>query len=85
MEIDERNELEPRQKTVKEFFKSWRFWKPVIAVVVGGLAGFAYYYFVGCKSGTCAISSNPYISVLFGSLMGFFFVNSPCSKGNCKV
>lgn len=33
---------------------------------IGLLAGFAYYYFIGCKSGTCAITSNPYISSGYG-------------------
>jgi hypothetical protein len=83
MNIEENKELKPSIKTVKEFFKSWRFWKPAIAIVIGGLAGFAYYYFVGCKSGTCAITGSPYLSILFGSFFGFFIVNSPCSKGKC--
>ncbi len=39
-------------------------------VVLGALGGFAYYYFVGCVSGTCPITSNPYISTGYGALMG---------------
>jgi hypothetical protein len=70
-------------KTVKEFFTSWYFWKPFLAIAVGGTAGFLYYHFVGCSSGTCAITSNPYMSVVMGSFFGFFLVNSPCSHGNC--
>lgn len=27
-------------------------------VLVGGLLGFAYYYFIGCNAGSCAITSN---------------------------
>ncbi len=38
--------------------------------IAGALGGFAYYYFVGCASGACPISSNPYISAAYGSLMG---------------
>jgi len=33
---------------------------------IGMLVGFAYYYFIGCNSGTCAITSNPYISSGYG-------------------
>lgn len=38
--------------------------------VLGGIAGYAYYYFVGCASGSCPISSNPVISTLYIGLMG---------------
>jgi len=37
---------------------------------IGGIGGFAYYYFIGCNSGTCAITSNPYISTTYGMIMG---------------
>ena len=40
-------------------------------VVVGAALGFAYYRFVGCRTGACAITSNPYISTLYGALMGY--------------
>lgn len=42
----------------------------VLGVIVGLIAGYAYYYFVGCASGTCAITSKPINSSLYGSVMG---------------
>jgi hypothetical protein len=45
--------------------------KLIAYVAGGGALGFAYYYFVGCSSGTCPISSNPYISTLYGAFVGF--------------
>lgn len=52
-----------------------------IGVVVGLIAGYAYYYYVGCASGTCAITSKPLNSTLYGGLMGGLlfnmFVTSP--------
>ncbi len=45
-------------------------YRRVLPVVAGGVLGFAYYYFIGCNSGSCAISSNPYISTAYGSLIG---------------
>jgi hypothetical protein len=44
--------------------------KVVSFLLLGGLGGFAYYYFIGCNSGTCAITSNPYISTTYGMMMG---------------
>ena len=76
-------EVRPKPKTVKEFVKSWNFWKPFIAVMIGGIAGYSYYHFAVCSSGVCPITGNPYICVIWGSLLGFFMVNSPCSRGNC--
>lgn len=76
-------EAKPRPKSIKEFFTSWYFWRPFTAIAIGGLAGFLYYYFVGCSTGTCAITSSPYMSTLWGGMMGLFVVNSPCSRGRC--
>jgi hypothetical protein len=33
-------------------------------------AGFAYYYYVGCNSGACAITSSPVFPVVFGAIIG---------------
>lgn len=45
----------------------------VIGILAGALAGYAYWYFVGCAGGTCAITSKPVNSTLYGSLMGYLF------------
>jgi len=42
----------------------------VIGAVIGAGLGYLYYWFVGCQSGTCPISSNPYISTIYGSIIG---------------
>ena len=46
-----------------------------IGVIVGAIAGYAYYHFVGCASGTCAITSKPLNSTLYGGLMGGLLFN----------
>ncbi len=42
----------------------------IIGVMVGALGGYLYWNFVGCSSGTCAITSKPLNSTLYGMLMG---------------
>jgi hypothetical protein len=42
----------------------------IIGILIGSLGGYAYYFFVGCASGTCAITSNPLNSSLYGAMMG---------------
>ena len=41
-----------------------------LGVILGGAIGYAYYYFIGCKSGTCAITSSPVNSTLYGVMLG---------------
>ena len=42
----------------------------LIGVVLGSSAGWCYWYFVGCASGTCVITSSPVHSSLYGAMMG---------------
>ena len=44
----------------------------VFGAVVGALVCLAYYKFVGCRSGSCPITSDPYASALFGIVVGAF-------------
>lgn len=46
--------------------------REVIGVVIGAIAGWLYWRFVGCTSGGCMITSSPVISTLYGAAMGFF-------------
>ncbi len=39
-------------------------------VILGGVVGYAYYYFIGCNSGGCAITSNPVRITAYGMLFG---------------
>lgn len=41
-----------------------------IGVAIGAIAGYLYYFYVGCASGTCAITSKPLNSSLYGAVMG---------------
>lgn len=42
----------------------------LIGVLVGMISGYIYYKFVGCSSGSCAITSNPVNSILYFGLIG---------------
>jgi hypothetical protein len=44
--------------------------KVIVGIVLGGALGFAYYKFVGCASGACPLTSNPWTSSLYGMLVG---------------
>lgn len=57
-------------------------------VTLGLIAGFLYYKYVGCVSGTSAITANPIMSVLYGGILGGLFhsiiteIFIPMSKRN---
>jgi len=53
-------------------------------VIVGAIAGYLYYHFVGCVSGTCSITSKPLNSTLYGSLMGGLLFNMFVKEKNKK-
>lgn len=42
----------------------------LIGAAAGGTTGYLYYAFIGCASGTCAITSSPVNSTVYGVLMG---------------
>jgi hypothetical protein len=53
----------------KSFLKSpWL--RRVVVIAAGAFLGYGYYYFIGCRSGTCAITSDPWRSSAYGALIG---------------
>lgn len=59
--------------SLKEKSKSFllKQWLRITGVAVGVLGGYLYYYYVGCVSGTCPITSNPYRMMIYGALVGY--------------
>jgi hypothetical protein len=47
----------------------------VIGAAIGGVVGFLFYRFVGCKSGSCMIASNPYLSTIYWAFLGALLAN----------
>jgi hypothetical protein len=47
----------------------------LIGIIIGAVAGYLYYLNIGCDSGTCAITSKPVNSTLYGGLMGGLIFN----------
>ena len=48
--------------------KAWL--RPILFTAAGTAAGALYYTFFGCTSG-CAITSSPYLSAVYGALLGW--------------
>ncbi len=39
-------------------------------ILLGALGGYAYWYFIGCNTGSCPITSIWYHSAAYGAMMG---------------
>lgn len=63
---------------MRNFFIKYKFY--FIAIPLGALAGFLYWRFIGCSSGTCPITSKWYNSTLYGMIIGALLVNTKRSK-----
>lgn len=43
----------------------------ILASIAGMIAGFFYWKYIGCLSGTCRIKSVWYMSTLYGGILGY--------------
>ncbi|HZW69720.1 MAG TPA: DUF6132 family protein [Hanamia sp.] len=68
--------------SLKNFLSKYKL--TLIGIVVGAIGGYLYYYFVGCSSESCAITSKPVNSTLYGALMGGLLLNI-FKKENKKI
>lgn len=53
---------------MKKFAKKHRL--TLIGLAFGAIAGYLYWRLIGCNSGSCAITSKPLNSVVYGATMG---------------
>lgn len=53
---------------MKSLIKKYRIM--ILGVVVGVISGYLYWYFIGCSSGVCPITSSPIKSSFFGAVLG---------------
>jgi hypothetical protein len=44
-------------------------------LALGAVAGFSYWYYIGCNSGTCVITSSPVNSSIYGAVLGVMIAN----------
>jgi Family of unknown function (DUF6132) len=48
-----------------------KYLKLTLYGLIGAVAGYAYYYFIGCSNGgSCPLTSNWYVTTLYGTAAG---------------
>lgn len=60
------------EKSRFEIIKKWS--KLLLPTILGLAGGYLYYYFVGCNLG-CAITDNPYTSMIWGGTIGLLLTS----------
>lgn len=56
-----------------------KYIKLSLPALLGIIGGYAYYYYIGCNRG-CAITGNPYTSMIWGGVIGLLFTNFKSNK-----
>lgn len=46
----------------------------LLALPLGAVAGFAWYRLVGCRTGVCPLTSNPWTSAGLGMALAWFLI-----------
>ncbi len=59
---------------MENFIKKYKL--GLIGILLGGILGYAYYHFIGCNTGTCAITSKPINSSVYGMVMGYLILST---------
>lgn len=45
----------------------------LFGLIVGAAGGYLYHRTVGCSTGACPITANPWISTGYGAMLGYIF------------
>lgn len=51
--------------------------RAVIGAGVGAAAGWAMYRFVGCRTGACPLTANPWVAMVWWGVMGALLAAGP--------
>jgi hypothetical protein len=49
--------------------------KSILGAAAGAAIGFLIYRFIGCRTGTCPLNSNPWISMAVWGVVGFLLAS----------
>jgi hypothetical protein len=51
--------------------------RTLLSIALGAALGYAYHRVVGCRTGACPITANPWASAIYGGVMGLLLSGGP--------
>ncbi len=77
--------LEIRQESnkLKGILKNSQFRRTILGILIGAVAGFAFFYFSEGIHMVSLSEKDVIQSMIFGGLFGLFVTNSPCARNRC--
>lgn len=76
-------DLQPENKGFKSLIRTQHFRRSMIAILIGAVAGFGFFYLTDGRSMDTLLFGDVLKSILIGGFFGFFITNSPCARNRC--
>ncbi len=76
-------EIEQEGSWFRRFITSPQTKKSLIAIAIGAVAGFLYFYVTEGHNAGIITAGEVLKSLAIGGFLGFFITNSPCARGRC--
>lgn len=76
-------EIQHKPAGIKGYLKSKQTRKTFIAVFIGAVGAFAWFYFTEGQHAESLSFKDISGNMAIGAALGFFVTNSPCARGRC--
>ena len=76
-------DIESEEKGFKGWLKSKQTRKTIIAILIGAISGFLYFYLTDGRTMDAIPAGDIFQNVILGAFLGFFVTNSPCARNKC--
>ena len=76
-------EIQEERSWFKKILKLQHTKKTIIAIILGAVGGFLYFYFTEGQHQNPIVGGDIVKSALIGGFFGFFVTNSPCARNQC--
>lgn len=76
-------QLKKQGSWLLRIIKSQHNRRSLVFIIIGGIAGFLYFYFTQGQKMDVIPTNEILKSVGVGAFFGFFITNSPCARGRC--